>query len=82
MGGFSEISSIVGPPHVVSGRLWANNGFAGILKHINGVEKREIIFGEKVHFQFDPVASGFDPSKDTVIDPEQIDPQFTTGELT
>lgn len=82
MGGFSEISNIVGPPHVVSGRLWANNGFAGILKHINGVEKREIIYGERLHHTFDPVASGFDPSKDTVIDPTQIDPQITTGELT
>jgi len=81
MGGFSEISDIKGPPHITVGRLWANNGFAGIFKHINGVEKREILFGENVHFQFDPVASGFDPSKDTVVAPEQIDPAITTGEL-
>ncbi len=82
MGGFSEISDIRTPPHVVAGRLWANNGFAGILKHINGVEKKEIIYGETLHHTFDPVASGFDPAKDTVIDPTQIDPELTTGELT
>jgi len=82
MGGFSEISDIKGPPHISSGKLWANNGFAGILKHINGVEKKEILFGESLHHTFDPVASGFDPTKDTVVAPEQIDPQVTTGETT
>ena len=94
MGGFSEISIIVPPPHVVTGRLWANNGFAGILNHFNGLEKKEIFFNEDLHHTFDPVASGFDPSKDTVIDPVRatlantasqssgVDPATTTGETT
>lgn len=82
MGGFSEISNIQGPPHVAVGRLWANNGFAGIMKHFNGLEKRTVMRSEDIHHTFDPVASGFDPALDTVIDPQQIDPEVTTGELT
>lgn len=85
MGGFSysQVSYPILPgPHVVAGRLWSNGVFAGALKHFNGLEKKTILRDENIHHTFDPVASGFDPALDTVVDPTQIDPAITTGEMT
>ena len=80
---YSQVSyPIAPPPHVASAKVWANGVFAGALAHQNGVEKREIVRTEKVHYTFDPVLSGFDPTKDTVVDPEKIDPAITTGQTT
>ena len=80
---YSQVSyGILPPPHVAPGRVWSNGVFAGILAHANGVEKSAIMRTESVHYTFDPVASGFDPAKDTVVPPEKIDPQITTGETT
>ncbi len=78
---YSQVSyPILPPPHVASAGVWSNGVFAGALAHINGVEKRTVMRTESVHYTFDPVASGFDPSKDTVVPPHQIDPQITSGE--
>jgi len=93
MGGFSysQVSCPILPGPAsrldfVPSRLWSNgmggNVFAGTLKHFNGLEKKTILRDEKIHHTFDPVASGFDPALDTVVDPTQIDPAITTGEMT
>jgi hypothetical protein len=79
---YSQVNyPILPPPHVASGREWANGALAGALAHINGVEKRTVIRTEDVFCVFDPVASGFDPAKDTVVLPPKIDPALTTGEI-
>lgn len=80
---YSQVSyPIVGGPHLAAGRLWSNGTFAGAFKHFNGLEKRTVMRSEDIHHTFDPVASGFDPAKDTVVDPEWIDPAVSTGETT
>jgi hypothetical protein len=78
---YSAVSyPILPPPHISPGRVWSNGVFAGVLAHQNGVEKNTIMRTESVSYTFDPVLSGFDPSKDTVVPPHKIDPQITSGE--
>lgn len=58
---------------------------AGILKQFHGRDTKEIFFGEKVHFTFDPTLSN---PLDTIIGPsearpsEKPDPSITSGEKT